>query len=83
MYTYPASALSPLFIHTSLPPLSLLFYTRRVHARARLLRILAEIVEYTAPDEIAVCNLASIALNMFVNVEARTYNFEKRELAAQ
>ncbi len=25
-----------------------------------------EIIEYTAPDEIAVCNLASIALNMFV-----------------
>ena len=25
-----------------------------------------EIVEYTAPDEVAVCNLASIALNMFV-----------------
>ena len=25
-----------------------------------------EIVEYTAPDEIAVCNLASVALNMFV-----------------
>lgn len=28
-----------------------------------------EILEYTAPDEIAVCNLASIALNMFVRVE--------------
>ena len=25
-----------------------------------------EIVEYTAPDEVAVCNLASIALNRFV-----------------
>ncbi|KAA8496054.1 Ribonucleoside-diphosphate reductase large subunit [Porphyridium purpureum] len=25
-----------------------------------------EIIEYTAPDEVAVCNLASIALNMFV-----------------
>lgn len=35
-----------------------------------------EIVEYTSSDEIAVCNLASVALNMFVN-EDRTYNFEK------
>lgn len=35
-----------------------------------------EIVEYTAPDEVAVCNLASIALNMFVN-EDKTYNFIK------
>lgn len=26
-----------------------------------------EIIEYTAPDEVAVCNLASIALPMFVN----------------
>lgn len=35
-----------------------------------------EIVEYTSPDEIAVCNLASIALNMYVNAD-RTYDFEK------
>lgn len=35
-----------------------------------------EIVEYTSPDEVAVCNLASIALNMFVN-EDKTYNFNK------
>ncbi|CAH4037758.1 ribonucleoside-diphosphate reductase large subunit [Pieris brassicae] len=34
-----------------------------------------EIVEYTSEDEVAVCNLASIALNMFVN-ENKTYNFE-------
>lgn len=27
-----------------------------------------EIVEYTSPDEIAVCNLASIAINKFVTV---------------
>ncbi len=26
-----------------------------------------EIIEYTAPDEVAVCNLASIALNRFVS----------------
>lgn len=35
-----------------------------------------EIVEYTSTDEVAVCNLASIALNMFVN-EDKTYNFQK------
>lgn len=36
-----------------------------------------EIVEYTSPDEIAVCNLASIALNKFVNPETRTFDFQK------
>nr|NVI77118.1 ribonucleoside diphosphate reductase large subunit [Cucujiformia] len=36
-----------------------------------------EIVEYTSPDEIAVCNLASIAVNMFVDVENKKYNFDK------
>lgn len=35
-----------------------------------------EIVEYTSPDEIAVCNLASIALNMFVKPD-KTYDFQK------
>ena len=35
-----------------------------------------EIIEYTSPDEIAVCNLASIALNMFVK-EDSTYDFKK------
>lgn len=35
-----------------------------------------EIVEYSAPDEIAVCNLASIALNMFVNSD-KTFDFKK------
>ncbi|XP_065371770.1 ribonucleoside-diphosphate reductase large subunit [Calliphora vicina] len=35
-----------------------------------------EIVEYSAPDEIAVCNLASIALNMFVTPE-KTFDFKK------
>ena len=28
-----------------------------------------EIVEYSSPDEIAVCNLASIAVNQFVKVD--------------
>lgn len=38
-----------------------------------------EIVEYTAPDEVAVCNLASIALNKFVVVQEGKkpyYDFE-------
>jgi ribonucleoside-diphosphate reductase subunit M1 len=34
-----------------------------------------EIVEYSAPDEVAVCNLASIALPTFV--EHDTFNFQK------
>lgn len=36
-----------------------------------------EIIQYSSPDEIAVCNLASIAVNMFVEKSTRTYNFEK------
>lgn len=35
----------------------------------------AEIVEYTAPDETAVCNLGSVALSQFVKND-RTYDFE-------
>ncbi|XP_055844449.1 ribonucleoside-diphosphate reductase large subunit [Episyrphus balteatus] len=35
-----------------------------------------EIVEYSAPDEIAVCNLASIALNAFVTPQKK-YDFQK------
>merc|ERR1719266_739533 len=35
-----------------------------------------EIVEYSAPDEVAVCNLASIAVNAFVDKDAHTYDFE-------
>lgn len=36
-----------------------------------------EIVQYTSKDEIAVCNLASIALNRFVDTKTKTYNFKK------
>ncbi|CCE64919.1 hypothetical protein TPHA_0J00970 [Tetrapisispora phaffii CBS 4417] len=40
-----------------------------------------EIVEYSAPDETAVCNLASIALPAFIDVSedgnTQTYNFQK------
>ncbi|KAI4878767.1 hypothetical protein NFI96_028764 [Prochilodus magdalenae] len=35
-----------------------------------------EVVEYTGKDEVAVCNLASIALNMYVTAE-RTFDFQK------
>jgi len=34
-----------------------------------------EIIEYTSPDEVAVCNLASIALSSFVDGD--TFNFQK------
>ncbi|WWC93798.1 ribonucleoside-diphosphate reductase, alpha subunit [Kwoniella sp. B9012] len=36
-----------------------------------------EIIEYSAPDEVAVCNLASLALPAFVDLEKRTYDFKK------
>ncbi|XP_078401064.1 ribonucleoside-diphosphate reductase large subunit isoform X3 [Cetorhinus maximus] len=35
-----------------------------------------EIVEYTSNNEVAVCNLASLALNMYVTAD-RTYDFNK------
>lgn len=37
----------------------------------------AEIVEYTDDSEVSVCNLASISLPMFVDVENQTFDFEK------
>jgi ribonucleoside-diphosphate reductase subunit M1 len=36
-----------------------------------------EIVEYTAPDEVAVCNLASLNLGAYVDEAARTYDFQR------
>ena len=39
-----------------------------------------EIIEYTSPDETAVCNLGSLALSRFVEAQtdgSRTYNFER------
>lgn len=36
-----------------------------------------EIVQYTSFDEVAVCNLASVSLGMFVDVETRSYNFQE------
>lgn len=42
-----------------------------------------EIVEYSSPDEVAVCNLASIAVNSFVDKENRTYDFEQLKQVAK
>lgn len=36
-----------------------------------------EIVEYSSPDEVAVCNLASLALPSFVDIQNGTYDFHK------
>ncbi|KAI6357026.1 ribonucleotide-diphosphate reductase subunit rnr1 [Pyricularia grisea] len=36
-----------------------------------------EIIEYSAPDEVAVCNLASLALPQFVDYHKGDYDFEK------
>ena len=36
-----------------------------------------EIIEYTAPDEVAVCNLASLALPSFVDASQGAYDFGK------
>lgn len=36
-----------------------------------------EIIEYTSKDEVAVCNLASIALSMFVNQEEKKFDHQK------
>ena len=36
-----------------------------------------EIIEYTAPDEVAVCNLASLALPTFVDTSRGEYDFQK------
>lgn len=36
-----------------------------------------EICEYTSPDEIAVCNLASVCLASFVDKEKKLYDFKK------
>ncbi len=36
-----------------------------------------EIIEYTSPEEVAVCNLASIALPKFVNLEKKDIDYQK------
>ncbi|KAL6257905.1 hypothetical protein P5V15_011504 [Pogonomyrmex californicus] len=42
-----------------------------------------EIVEYSSPEEVAVCNLASIAVNMFVNADTKTFDFDKLKTVAK
>lgn len=42
-----------------------------------------EIIEYSAPDEVAVCNLASIALPQYVDYENDCYNFQLLHDATQ
>ena len=42
----------------------------------RCSNLCTEIVEYSSPDEVAVCNLASIAVNMFVRPD-KTFDFQK------
>jgi ribonucleotide reductase alpha subunit len=42
-----------------------------------------EIIEYSSPEETAVCNLASIALPYFVDAATRTFDFDRlREVTA-
>jgi ribonucleoside-diphosphate reductase alpha subunit len=36
-----------------------------------------EVYQFTSPEEVAVCNLASINLSKFVDKETKTYDFEK------
>ena len=36
-----------------------------------------EIIEYSSPDETAVCNLASIGLPMYVDAKKRTFDYDK------
>ncbi len=43
----------------------------------RCSNLCTEIVEYTAPDEVAVCNLASIALNRFVDEAKGVFDFKR------
>ncbi|EZA57687.1 hypothetical protein DMN91_002734 [Ooceraea biroi] len=42
-----------------------------------------EVIEYSSPDEVAVCNLASIAVNMFVNANDKTFDFDKLKTVAK
>ena len=60
----PSSALSALIAQRSLPSAHLVSSN-----------LCTEIMEYTAPDEVAVCNLASIALPKFVTAE-KTINHQ-------
>ena len=43
----------------------------------KLGNLCVEIIQYTSKDEVAVCNLASLALPRFVDVETQTFNHQK------
>ncbi|KAK3883929.1 hypothetical protein Pcinc_011784 [Petrolisthes cinctipes] len=43
----------------------------------RCSNLCTEIMEYSSSDETAVCNLASVAVNMYVDKETRTFDFGK------
>ena len=36
-----------------------------------------EIIEYSSPEEFAVCNLASVGLSKYVNIEKKLFDFDK------
>jgi hypothetical protein len=36
-----------------------------------------EVIQYTSPDEVAVCNLGLLALLHFVLADGKSYNFKK------
>lgn len=42
-----------------------------------------EIIQYSGPGEVAVCNLASIAVNMFVDTDTKTFDFDKLKTVAK
>ncbi|XP_025986111.1 ribonucleoside-diphosphate reductase large subunit [Solenopsis invicta] len=42
-----------------------------------------EVVQYSSADEVAMCNMASIAVNMFVNSNERTFDFYKLKEVAK
>lgn len=42
-----------------------------------------EVVQYSSSDEVAMCNTASIAVNMFVNSTERTFDFYKLKEVAK
>lgn len=42
-----------------------------------------EVVQYSSSDEVAMCNTASIAVNMFVNSTKRTFDFYKLKEVAK
>lgn len=42
-----------------------------------------EVIQYSNSEEVAVCNLASIAVNMFVNTNDKTFDFDKLKTVAK